>query len=202
MILGTPGMLHCVSGSAVSRFSKFSCFCASAHSWYGISLPTTTPCPAGMPARAGWSWTSHAAVLSACQMPCRSGCPSAVRCGTYGCAVPACPDAASPVSAGPACAAPTALGGRQQPERRGGRRDQPSSSWTGSSSVHPRCRARPGAERRPASGPRVRPGACDAGVSRLRRSQTRPSAHASAAGSAPAPRCRTSRRRSCARRGT
>jgi len=47
-----PGALHFVSGSAVRRFSKFSRFFASAHGWYGISFPSTTPCPAGTPSDA------------------------------------------------------------------------------------------------------------------------------------------------------
>jgi len=70
-------------GSSLRRFSKLSFFRAAAHGWYGISLPSTTPWPAGTPRRAGWSWMSHAAVLRACQTPCRSGLPSGVRGGVY-----------------------------------------------------------------------------------------------------------------------
>jgi hypothetical protein len=49
---GTPGRKHFVIGSAVARVSKFSFLFAAAQGWYGMSLPSTTPCPAGTPRRA------------------------------------------------------------------------------------------------------------------------------------------------------
>ena len=43
------------------------------------SLPSTTPSPAGTPGSAGCGRMFHAAVFTACQIPDRSGLPSAVR---------------------------------------------------------------------------------------------------------------------------
>src|SRR6516225_7734561 len=46
---------------------------------YGISPPSTTPCPGGTPSAPEWSCRSQAAVLTNCQIPLKSGldCPAA-----------------------------------------------------------------------------------------------------------------------------
>src|SRR5437763_10263131 len=64
--------------------------------------PSTTPRPGGKPTCPSrpdaWFWRSHAAVLSDCQMPLKSGLPSRVR----GMAVPAGRPAAGAAVAGAA----------------------------------------------------------------------------------------------------
>src|SRR5207248_228142 len=71
----------------------FSFFFAAAAGKYGISSPSTTPSPGGIapaapsaangPGPAAWSWMSQFAELTACQMPFKSGLPSAVRDALY-----------------------------------------------------------------------------------------------------------------------
>ena len=55
-------MKHLISGSRSSQCSAFSFFFAAAHGWYGISLPSTTPSPAGTPPTAPSARTEGAEV--------------------------------------------------------------------------------------------------------------------------------------------
>src|SRR5262245_11927899 len=80
---GTPGRRHLAAGSIVPRFLKFSLRLASAAGRYGIVPPSTTPRPAGTPVDAACGSILAAAGLIACQTPCGSGCPSAVRGTMY-----------------------------------------------------------------------------------------------------------------------
>ena len=78
-----------MAGSRSRRLAKFSSRCARASGVYGIVPPSTTPRPPGTApsapsSRTGlksaeWGSTFQCALFSACQIPFRSGVPSAVR---------------------------------------------------------------------------------------------------------------------------
>src|SRR5688500_6671939 len=100
---GTPGIQHLSSGSpsggstpspgtdTVARCSKLLLFLASASGRYGMTPPSTMLWPPGCapqaptssvygPAAAECASRSQLAVVTLCQMPLKSGLPSAVRC--------------------------------------------------------------------------------------------------------------------------
>src|ERR1700746_4114978 len=96
---GSPGRKHLTTGSRASQFASFSFFLASTSGRYGSGPSSTTPTPAGIPpaapittsgpAFASCAWMSHSAVFMACQIPLKSGLPSAVRGALYVGAAPA-----------------------------------------------------------------------------------------------------------------
>src|SRR6516165_3762753 len=73
---GTPGKKQFASvGSAVFRLARFSCRFANASGRYGISPPSTTPCPGGIPSSPLWSSIFQAAEFKTCQIPFRFSLP-------------------------------------------------------------------------------------------------------------------------------